>query len=817
MIDLIKAVLFSDDAQKAQFIAATLKHNEAIQGDNFEEKLHFLFHHASEKSLQIILAPFLREKVFQHLYAAETRFAQATKNEFIKCSGEILYNEQINNHYNGQERSNIYQDFRTLYDAFIVGRGTEIWQKNMGSAQPRNPTQDEILLTTLKTQFFRQFPRNNPATSANSDSSIWERIHANPSATQDFITLRQTFTLAWGQEQWAHCHTANSAFTPILSAISEEQEQEREQEQEQEVEDLGFPEAPSPMDDFNAQKQDFIIKHGVAMWKNVASLPEEALEYALQLKDYFIIECGQRQWNRIYKAPHFIRAFDEVKNGFTEKWGRALWDTYSIEPQRDNLNANIIADFQVRKKQFVDHWNQRPDPHPHAWEEAKVYPEVSPDSLAMLNRFKAIFIKKWGSVAWDEDLRSHRSNEYATSVQLETLGELFDFGVEVTVITNGVQRTTHPLRRADSSRPSIHVYCQDNIHYYVHDNGYYDTIGDGNCGYNGFAQWLKFLVLGQTPRRLQISRDVDPEIDGLVATAIEKKRLDQTAISTGLIADNHSFNEGITLSNIRIELGLTLNGSATQLARFIKSKANSLIQIIRAKKLPGNRIAILQKVATLANQFGKQDKVAELHTLQTFLLRIANTVYLPNTKDVHSDWTREAYETNIQELQACAPTLLPTEHFLDLGSSIITLDFNNRDQAYFSSFFAPKPTYTNELQLHCYQPQSTESEEDWLSAILCVASIFILITGMSCLSTLILLALISGPASLGILLMQYGFQAIATNLGAILGLAAPHAAVLAAGVASTMVTGLGFTLFKEFAPPSLLASGSSLPGTLRIF
>lgn len=806
MIDLIKAVLFSDNDLKAQFIAATLTCNEAIQGGNFDEKLHFLFHHASEETLQIILAPFLREKVFQHLHAAETRFAQATKNEFIKCSGETLYDEQINNHYNGQETSNIYQDFKKLYDAFIVGRGTEIWQKNMGLAHPRNHTQDEdeTLFTTLKAQFFRRFQLNNQATSERMVSSIWERIHANPSATQDFITLRQTFTRNWGQERWAHCHTANSAFTTILPAISEEEE---------EVEDLGFPETPCPIDDFNAQKQNFIIKHSVAMWKNVASLPKGALEYALQLKEFFIIECGQRQWNRIYTAPLLIRAFDEVRNGFTEKWGREQWDIYSIEPHRDDLDANIIADFHDRKKQFIDYWNQGPHPHPHAWEEAKAYPEIAPDSIAMLNRFKAIFIKKWGSVAWNEDLYSHRSDEYATSVQLETLGELFDFRIEVTDITNGVQRTTHPLRRADSSRPSVHVYCQDNIHYYVHDNGYYDTIGDGNCGYNGFAQWLKFLVLGQTPRRLQISREVDPEIDGLVTTAIEKKRLEQAAMSTGLIEDNHSFNEGITLNNIRIELGLTLNGSVAQLARFINTKANSLIQIIRARKLPANRIAILQKVATLATQFGEQDKVVELHTLQTILLRIANTVYLPNTKDVHSDWTREAYETNIQELQACVATLLPAEHFLDLGSSIITLDFNNRDQAYFSDFFVPQPKYTNGFQLHPYQ----ESEEDWLSAILCVASIFILITGISCLSTLILLALISGPASFGILLMQYGFQAIATNLGAILGLAAPHAAVLAAGVASTMVTGLGFTLFKEFAPPSILAIGSSLPGTLRIF
>ncbi|MCX7118472.1 MAG: hypothetical protein NTZ86_01155, partial [Legionellales bacterium] len=444
-------------------------------------------------------------------------------------------------------------------------------------------------------------------------------------------------------------------------------------------------------------------------------------------------------------------------------------------------------------------------------------------SLSLINRFKNIFITQWGTIAWSEYLETHRHNgEYATDIQLKTLGELFDLRVEVTDITQSVRRTTMPLR--EHGAETVHLYCEDNTHYYVHENGYHDTIGDGNCGYNGFAQWLRFLVLDLTPRRAHVlasSTDADPETYVLIQNALIQKQGEHPIVTSSPLTIDSSIQpfilgEEITIHSIRKELALPLTATASQLAKFIQTKVNGLTQIIRAKKLPYNRVAILQKISTLASQFGEQGQEAALNRLKDILLYIANSVYLPNTQDVRDDWTRESFAENIRNLQAYVPTHLPYELFQDLGSTIIATDFKNTAQESHLKSRLTSHLTTPQIGTCRYQPAKTE--EDCLSATLCIAGIFILIAGISCLASLILLTMISGPTPLGILLMQCGFQTIATNLGAILGLSAPSAAVLAAGTAATMFAGLGFTLFKDSAPPSMLAALSPLlPNTIGLF
>ena len=815
MIDLIETVLFSDIDKQRQFMLTTDRCHEPILGDTFHEKLHYLLQHGSEESVQSILAPYLREAVYHYLITAETPFAQATKSEFIKCSGESLYDEQVSNYYGHRIPSQIYFDFKQLRTKFIHERGTQIWESMIKKNQ--NDSIENRLWAELKSHFFERLSSTIPATFDTYDtaSNVWDYIHNHAAAIQDFMHHKHLFSQTWGEEQspelWALCDLTPFTALHTLPAIPEE---DRENEEES-LQNLGFPEPPSLEQDFKEKKEAFVQKYSLDLWKKINKLPSNALVFSAELKRSFIEAQGQKQWNRIYRAPAVILAFDAVKNGFIEKRGKEAWRIYSQEEEMDTLDPVIIADFKERKKQFVDHWTKKG--YLNAWEESKEHPAIPYESLVLLNRLKTDFIQGWGQNAWLAHLSAHRGDAYAENVQLETLGELFDFRVEVTDIRGGQQRTTMPLRRTTSDRPTVHFFCKDNIHYFVHVNGYYDTSGhSNNCAYHGFSQWLKFLFLGVQPRRLHIippSHNIDSSIDALVQNALDQRVSAEHSFSEE--QDFHiGFNE-LTIRNIRIELALTLQATPQQLARFIQIRSESLIQIITAKKLPSNRNVILQKITALATEFGEQGQYAELLVLQKTLLYIANSLYLPNTQDVSSEWTRQIYEANIQELQASVPTMLPAEQFSDLGALITTTNFANNPAE--QNSFTPTLIWPQTSYQFNHRPPSITPEEDWLSTILWLGSILILITGISCLAALLCLALISGPTQLGLLLMQYGFQVIATNLGAILGLAAPHAAVLAAGIATTMVTGLGFNFFQEFAPSSIVASSTSLLSTLRIF
>ncbi len=826
-LEKIKAVLFSTEAKQTEFIVATFQCDDTIVGEDFDEKLHFLFHNAREDSLQLVLAPFLREEVFQYLSTGRTEFVQATREEHIKCSGESLFDEQINLHAQGKKaNTSIYQDFINLFKAFCRHRGEQVWSEITQKINTETNREEAELFSELKIRFSAEYTPtevSSPVCHLNSPD-LWDRIHAAPPEIQEFDSLREAYITAWGQAEWTKQSNPNATFTPTLDSISEEEEQE----------ESDFPDSPSPTQDFNTQKQKYIEKFSASTWETTKQLPivsEAARECAHQFKISFIEQCGRRAWNRIYNPTPAIAAFDAVKNGFIKKWSPELWDVYSAEPDESGLDAEILADFKERKKQFVDYWNEQGQPQ--AWDMARTYPEIPPDSLSLINSLKKRFITKWGTFSWSNYLKTHRDNhefqrEYATDIQLQTLGELFDLRIEVTDITQGTCRTTMPLR--EHGAETAHLYCEDNTHYYVHENGHDETIGDGNCGYNGFAQWLRFLVLGLTPRRAQVvasSSDMDPETYALIQNALLKKPGEQPLVTSSPITIDSSIQtfivgEEITIHSIRKELELSLNASASQLAKFIQTKANVLAQIIRVRKLPYNRVAILQKISTLAIQFEAQGYATELNTLQHILLLVANSVYMPKTRDVSVDWTREFFEENIITLQACVPTDLPFDRFQDLGSTIATTDFNNIDpECSFLSMITQKSNSSIALVskfIGYRSQQSIGQEEDCLSATLCIAGIFILIAGISCLANLILLAMISGPTPLGILLMQYGFQTIATNLGAILGLSAPSAAVLAAGTAATMFSGFGFTLFKDYAPPSMLAAFSPLlPNTIGLF
>lgn len=799
-LETIKTILFSDETMQARFLGLANAFIPPISGDSFDEKLSFLLEHASEEALQKILAPCLRERVFQYLANEETDIARSTKQTFIEESGMHLYESMLNGVQEDYGRvasaaylNSVRKYFADLRRQFTCSIGQKTWEEiaQARSDLPHENLADFNFFHAQKSLFKDAFPQ---------PENLWESIHQSKPAVQEFYVLRQIYINTWGDESWEQLY--NQGQSSHLAPIPEKEETENE-------EDLGFPIPPNPLDDFLHKKTSFISQYGPSAWTQTAQLTppsEPALKKAYELKNQFIQDTGEKCWSRIYMPPKHIQTFDEMKKSFVHKWGQNSWDMYISEREDTQLDPIILADFLERKNDFfIPKWG------PTLWEEAKQFPEIPADAQLLLNTLQNEFTRKWGAIEWKEYLETHRTNgEYATDKQLTILAELFNLKFEVTSIINGVTNTTQIIR--DVGDETVHFYCENWVHYYIHANGYSDTIGDGNCGYNGFAQWMKLLLLGRTPRReivLPTAGDIDEDSIVLIQHALLPDLGSPRNPGPAKIDDvvkPFVLNEELSIHTLRKELALPLSfASSSELAKFIQKKAQATIHVILAKKLPQNRIKLLKKISALAKELGHDNKHDKLIFLQQVLLCIVNTVYIPNTQNVGKDWNQVKFCSNMRDLKQLIEGERSSE-FSDLKAAIIATDFpNKKPSGYVESLFAPKTSHSSNIMPYHLPSSQPPYHEDLLSSILCVSGIFILLVGLSAQVILIGLALFSGPLHLGIMLMHYGFQAIATSLGGILGLSAPTAAVLVASGTSTMMTGFGLTLFMDSAPPEMLA------------
>lgn len=81
-----------------------------------------------------------------------------------------------------------------------------------------------------------------------------------------------------------------------------------------------------------------------------------------------------------------------------------------------------------------------------------------------------------------------KDKTWGTYLEAEALAALFDVNLVVTTVKNNIQQKPICLHRAESNTaPTIHLYNSNNTHWYVNQQ----TIGDGNCLYNAFAQALQ--------------------------------------------------------------------------------------------------------------------------------------------------------------------------------------------------------------------------------------------------------------------------------------------------------------------------------------
>lgn len=789
---------------------------------------------------------------------------------------KALFDEQISHARTyARAHAEVVHDFSDLKNQFIKYRGTDIWD---AIYQPESSSQEDYeRYVAHHGTFFDEFTKKYTESPENFQALL-TRAHKVSPLIKAYDRFRFTFCKKWGEQLWKkYCTTHINDLAPNHTPVSSETvEEHMEQTPLSLVETRPADDSRSPaLQYFIEQKRKFLAEHGPNAWEEARKsrkIALDALAFAYQYKTEFIQFCGAQEWEMIMYPPEIVEKWKKVQEEFatkwrkTDKWTPDLWTQYCTTIDQNgtpideaSLDPEILADFNERKNQFITQsQTQFCDEDP--LRTVLTYPKTLTKTTALIAHFKNIFVQKWGKADCVTYFNHHNHHGvWATEDELKHLGAILGLRIRITDINPIRTETYWLLGEEELDRPNtpfVHFYCEDNGHYYIHEGGYWETNGNGNCFYNGLSQWLSLLLKGQTPRRIMVLPDPgDTNIQSVIAVqqalltessnpaSVQHTELvsasDDTTHSAsqpGTLAHDNSdhvqidealvqilLKEELKITSIRKELALPMEHATAQvLGTFIQNKAHALIHIIRAKKLPfANRIPLLEHIARLAQELHTNpEHQGELLKLKTLLWYVTNTAYLPHTQDNSEVWTITAYRENITILQntiALDEEHYPSSIFGGLRQAIIETNFSQKEPEPFITQLINRATSSYSPARFDYnQPvvQTEYEDEDYISAALCVAGIFLLITSITFLISLLIVALTSGFAGLGMMLMQTGLAAMATALGGVIGLSAPTTAMILATGLTCVAAGLGFTLFKDFAPrnmPPLETFMPSLP------
>jgi hypothetical protein len=99
--------------------------------------------------------------------------------------------------------------------------------------------------------------------------------------------------------------------------------------------------------------------------------------------------------------------------------------------------------------------------------------------------------------------RQQRNYVWAGADEAVALAEVFGLNLIMTYTQRDVEGNHLPMegwephychQASPAANDSVHLYFSPGVHYFVYHNGYSQTIGDGNCLYNGFAQHLQQFI-----------------------------------------------------------------------------------------------------------------------------------------------------------------------------------------------------------------------------------------------------------------------------------------------------------------------------------
>ena len=586
----IKDVLFSTAELQEMFVAWARE--RSIAGENFDEILHDLLHHGDDNNIQHLLAPFMRERVYQYLENEEADLAIQIKNDYIEANGAYIYEnvtggiqeafENLDAQTNTRLLNESAAEFIAFKQQFLMDHGLECWNNLLQQAHETEPSTE---LEQFKADFAEKCAELNTEADQEIDSrQLWHKIYHAAPATQEFYAIRQQYIAAWGEIEWNNHYSEEisnpSLFQPFINI-------------------LGLPEPMSAKESLDKKKADFDRKHGAGTWRQISSespVSDVFLNMAQTLKQRYIQKKEEALWSRIYHPPMHIAAYDSMKTTFIAAFDSVKWNAFvnaSDEELAAMPDSRELEDFIARKKQFTDKCRIIPN----AWDMAKAYEPLPEAAIDKLKAFQTEFTQKWGYITWKEFLKTQRRDrEYAKVIHLTVLAQLFGFRLDVTTINEGVELTTQHI--TEVGEHYIHLYCEDFSHFYIHQGEWNGTSPNGNCAYNGVAQWLQCLVLGTQPRRVMLLAEVDVQ-----------HRSSYSLVQTALLGPDEDFSleiepqilellsqEEITVARIHKELSLVYSFASAQLfSEFLLAKIRDLNQITKTNKLPYNRIPLLEK------------------------------------------------------------------------------------------------------------------------------------------------------------------------------------------------------------------------------
>jgi len=549
--------------------------------------------------------------------------------------------------------------------------------------------------------------------------------------------------------------------------------------------------------DFITAKQDFIKQ------LMPTALPIEAAE----TKELSPQESNLAQYWDLLAFDEAMQVFLERRSFFVRKYGEHQWEQLLQSATDDNDVSEPSAaknDFVAIKTHFL---SQQYDLQ---WHTAMA---MDPQILATFEALKQQFIEKTGTRSWNTHLLLQSDAlTHATDIEAKALANLFDLGFAITPITCGIQQTT--MHSDTTNQQIIHMYCVDNIHWHVYGNGYYHTIGDGACLYNGFAQCFRLLLLGYptnpAPKISLQQTEADKASVLALQKQIEQKQQPHNMTSVTAFDENEDDPHSISLSvqtafedmqDIRAigkELELFNDESPiTELQDLLKTKSSLLIRLIQQKRWPcPAHTTVLQGIISLEVDMSSQEKCVLLKSL---LQTILNTLYLPRTHMQHMEWNEEAYRNNLNELQTIATEISASssQEMQSLGHYILK---NRFDSLHPERCAAPEKPISSSDVSYGYAINPPPPTNDFFSASLLLTGMFMMVAGLTALIMLLALIISSSTTVVGTLLLHTCLNSVATNLSAIIGWSLPNTAVAVATVASSIVTACGFTLFKDHVP-----------------
>ncbi len=703
-LEQIKDIIFPTKNLQNTFISFANQH--CIPGTDFDEKLQNLFS-GDDNTLQLIIAPFLRQLAVHHLENGATAYIAPIKEQFVQVQGGLLFQAL-------KERNQL----ETCKQEFIERVSKILW-----------------------------------------NNAIQNNFSEDSPETEIYTSSKQNFIETWGEHVWA------ASF--------------------------------SPSSDTSAM-----------------NTPDTELEDSLGLKDYYqeidlqtdissIKTCMEnwaaQQWDRIFYPDDFSGAFDITKNAFVEKWDEATWQRLYDEDSSADDEAAI--DYRVRKQHFLDNWGET------SWAQTKTISSILPWVKRIADELAEEFIRIKGTELWQRELNlQSQPGTFATYLQLEALLDLFDLRCQVTSSSRDIQGTIIELR--PQGQHQIHYYCADNTHWYVHEGEPRATSSDSNnCLYHGFAQWLQLLLQGKLPRKIVLPMgDKDTII-------YSQKRIMRTTshapVAETAESEEHSEDQRIALAiaseesqsirAIRKTLSLTSDSdheSIAELESLLDANIHLLLGLIPARHRRFlHLMPLLRAMATATKEFAEHNEHDHLLVLKKLLLYTTNTLYIPNTKDVERDWSKEQYRANIVDLKIGASELSTSTNtcIKNLAHIISTMEFDIDKPMCRHTILTP-------LIQHTSTPEN-EDQEDCISTALYLSGLLLMISSFISLLMLIILTAITGSfASLGMLLLTTPISLLAAPLSGIIGLHIAHTAVMIAATGGLMTMASGYTLFKDFAP-----------------